>query len=55
MTYFVHYQNEIHHKTVEIKHLMIDLPPTENKFSVDKYIKDYPLKTYLSGKSRHSG
>ena len=55
MTYFVHYQNEVHHKTVEINHLMIDLPPTEDKFSVDKYIKDYPLKTYLSGKSRHSG
>ncbi len=49
MTYFVHYQNETHHKTIEINHLMINLPPAEDKFSVDKYIKDYPLKNRIIG------
>ena len=49
MTYRVNYKGEIYYKMIEIKRLNVNKPLKGNRFTVDKYIKDYPLKNYIPG------
>lgn len=49
MTYRVHYKDEIYYKMIEIKQLIVNRPVKEKRFSVDKYIKDYPLNNCIFG------